>query len=70
MIVIYRKILRWQPELIPECGLTKSSIIICIVVCSDVLYLSNILITINWISRHIICKTWWRLTNSLWTRGI
>ena len=37
---------------------------------SDVLYLSKILITINWISRHIICKTWWRLANSLWTRGI
>ena len=45
--------MRWQPELIPECGLTKSSIVICIVVCSDVLYLSKILITVNWISRHI-----------------
>ena len=57
MIVICWKILRWQPELISECRLTKSSIIICRVVCSDVLYLSKVLIAINWISRHIIRKT-------------
>ena len=70
MIVICWKILRWQPDLIPECRLTKSSIIICRVVCSDVLYLSKVLIAINWISRHIIRKTWWRLANLLWTHGI
>ena len=47
MIVICWKILRWQPELISECRLTKSSIIICRVVCTDVLYLSKVLIAIN-----------------------